>query len=323
MKKLTSLFLVLTILACISCAAAEQEPVVENLPAMGLSFTYPPEMLSAKGTISTEGVQILDQGILYAYWYYAAATPEEFNRMITAEPEKIQNLVTVLFYAFAVSGGRDFTAVADATQNQVTAENAVLIGEAGNWHFYLYTENNDGFADAVDQEFGEEFTALCGMRDRYAAAFSCSVPFGTDTADGAEKPVFRFDMTDLEGNPVSSEDFFAQHEITMINIWATWCGPCVSELGELQKIHTRIQEQDCAILGLLIDSDIDVAKKLIADNGMTYPVLLAPERFSSYYPFTVVPTTIFVNRRGELVGGPIEGVQTEQYEETIRSLLGQ
>ena len=322
MKKLTGLLLVLVILACVACAAAEQEPVTENLPLMGLSFTYPQEMISAKGTVGTDGVITLDDGIFYTYWYFAAATPEEFNRMLTMEPEKLSSRLAVLFYVFAVSGGRDFSAVTALTRNDITADKAVPIGEAGDWHFYLYMLDNDGFADTVEPEYGQEFTALSGMGDKYAAAFTCSVPFSPEAADGAEKPVLRFDMTDLEGNPVSSEDFFAQHEITMINIWATWCGPCISELEELQKIHTRISELDCAILGLLTDRDIDAAKKLIADHGMTYPVLLAPEHFNSYYPFTAVPTTIFVNRQGELLGEPIVGVQTAIYEETLRSLLG-
>lgn len=65
----------------------------------------------------------------------------------------------------------------------------------------------------------------------------------------------RFETTDLDGNPVRSEELFAQHKVTMLNIWATWCGPCKGELRELGDINRRVQEKNGAIIGILSDAD--------------------------------------------------------------------
>jgi thiol-disulfide isomerase/thioredoxin len=54
----------------------------------------------------------------------------------------------------------------------------------------------------------------------------------------------RFETTDLDGNPVRSVELFAQHKVTMLNVWATWCGPCKGELQELGEINRRVQDQD-------------------------------------------------------------------------------
>ena len=51
--------------------------------------------------------------------------------------------------------------------------------------------------------------------------------------EGLVGKTLSFETTDLDGNTVKSEDLFAQHELTMVNIWTTWCGPCKGELAGL------------------------------------------------------------------------------------------
>ena len=67
---------------------------------------------------------------------------------------------------------------------------------------------------------------------------------------------------------ISSAELFAKNEITMVNIWATWCGPCVGELGELQELHTRMQEKECGIVGLLDDDKLEEARRLVQQGGI-------------------------------------------------------
>ena len=133
--------------------------------------------------------------------------------------------------------------------------------------------------------------------------------------------VIRFEALDLDGNPVSAADLFAQNEITMINIWATWCGPCIGELAELQKLHSRSQEKGCGVVGLLIDNDLSEARKLIAKNGVAYPVLRAPANLNSIFPVDAYPTTYFVNREGEILSAPVVGAYMDQYRDRLAALL--
>ena len=157
------------------------------------------------------------------------------------------------------------------------------------------------------------------MAEEIASGYAFTVPFNEYSfMDGK---IIRLLVTDLDGNPVSSEEIFAGNRVTMINIWATWCGPCVGELAELQEIHTRFREKDCGIVGLLIDTDVEEARRLISENGITYPVYLAPEKLFNYIPFEAVPTSLFVDRNGAFLGTKLVGANPELYESALEPLL--
>ena len=293
-------------------------------PVMGLDFTYPQEMTDAKGAVSTEGcISLEGVPVYYAYWFYVAASQEELSQALETDQESLQGRARVMFYVFSVGENRDFSLVSEATGGFFTNEQAVRIGQAGSWTFYLYMAHDPGFADTVEKEYYDEYTALCGLTDKYAAAFTCYEPFNEYSGESADKPVIRFTATDFDGNEISSEEIFAQHEITMVNIWATWCGPCVGELAELQAIHTRFLEKDCAVVGLMTDRDIESAKSLMKQNGITYQVVLAPKNISSIFPFEGIPTSFFVDRNGAFLDVTITGAYPDQYEPALESLLEQ
>ncbi len=325
MKKLISMLLALALCAGCLCAAAESAPTVQEMPVSGLSFTVPQAFEDARGGILTDGAIQLDTKLYVTYWYYSAADMEEMKRLAAENPEELQARFGLLFFVFSVGGGKEFADVCDAVGSAldfgITTENTQEIGQAEGWKFYLCMNPQPGFPGEVEKEYADEYAALMDMKDEIASAFTFSVPFNEDgSMDGK---VIRFEATDLEGNPVSSEELFAQHEVTMVNIWATWCGPCVGELAELQAIHTRFLEKDCGVLGLMIDSDTEAAVRLIAENGITYPVVLAPETFSSVFPFEAVPTSFYVDRNGAFLGTKIQGAQPDLYESALEPLLEQ
>ena len=148
-------------------------------------------------------------------------------------------------------------------------------------------------------------------------------------AEGGEDAyTFTFATTDLDGNIVTSAEIYAGNRITMINIWASWCGPCVSELAALAQIHTQLQESGCGIVGILIDSleaeGVETAQAVMAENGTNYPVLaLSEDLYGLMSVIQVVPTTIFVDSNGKLVGNPIFGARTDLYVPTVLALLGE
>lgn len=323
MKKLMAVLISLMICAGCFCAAAENTPAAQDFPTGGLSFACPPAMADTQGLVRTDGVLHLFDSVYLTYWYYIAAGEEEYASMIVNNPEKLEGRFTFLFYVFSVGEGKDFASVCNSlnmyTGMDFSAENAMQIGQADSWKFYLYMHTDPEFAGKAGKEYGDEYTALTGMKDAIASAFSFCVPFNEyGEMDGR---TVRFEAEDLEGNIVSSEDIFAQHEITMVNIWATWCGPCIGELGELQALHTRFLEKDCAVLGLLTDRNTEEANRLIAANGITYQVVYAPELFDSIFPFEVIPTTFYVDRNGVFLGTKIQGVAPDMYESAIEPLL--
>ena len=323
MKKLITVLLSLALCACRFGAAAENAPVTDDFPVAGLSVTYPQAFAEAKGLIGSDGVMQLDESVYLTYWYYFGVTAEEYQRAVAENTGELEGKGAILYYVFSVGGGRDFAditgTVSESTGLELAVENASEIGQSGSWKFYLYMNPEPEFAKGLRKEFGDEYTALLGLENEIASAYTCYEPFNeSGEMDGKE---IRFTAEDLEGNPVSSEEIFAQHDITMVNIWATWCGPCVAELGDLQKIHTRFLEKDCAVLGLLIDRDPEATARLIAENGIEYQVVYAPENFQNIFPFDAVPTSFYVDRNGRFLGTKFRGVATDMYESALEPLL--
>jgi thiol-disulfide isomerase/thioredoxin len=149
---------------------------------------------------------------------------------------------------------------------------------------------------------------------------------GVALAEAGGGTSFTFATTDIAGNTVTSAEAFAGNKITMVNLWATWCPPCVGELGELAQIHQRLREMDCGVVGILIDSDqagaIGKARFLMEENGIGYPVLvLSEDMYNVLSTVELIPTTFFVDSNGNILGTPIVGALPEEYIPAVQALL--
>lgn len=147
-------------------------------------------------------------------------------------------------------------------------------------------------------------------------------------AEGLAADRFDFTTTDLEGNAVTSEELYAANKITMVNLWATWCGPCVGELGELAEIHTQMQEMGCGVVGVLLDSTTDAGKaaapQLMEENGTNYPVVAYSADMDALLEgVTGIPTSFFVDSTGAIVGEPVVGAYPDSYLPAVQALLEQ
>lgn len=138
-----------------------------------------------------------------------------------------------------------------------------------------------------------------------------------------------FACQDIEGNAVSA-DVFSESRLTMVNVWATYCGPCLNEMPDLGELAGEYDPAEFQLLGIVSDvldsadeETLTAAKELIAKTGADYPHLLLNE--SLYYALltdvSVVPTTFFVNQEGEIIDTVIGSRDKSAWEETIHALL--
>ncbi|HEV7764382.1 MAG TPA: TlpA disulfide reductase family protein [Thermoanaerobaculia bacterium] len=103
----------------------------------------------------------------------------------------------------------------------------------------------------------------------------------------------------------------------LLNVWATWCGPCREEIPELQKLHDHYGPRGFEVIGVSVDeSGVDSVKEFISkQEKMAYPIVLDAEgRIANLLQTSVLPTTILVNRDGEIVWkkfGPVSGQDQE------------
>ncbi len=110
-----------------------------------------------------------------------------------------------------------------------------------------------------------------------------------------------FETTDIDGNALDNA-VFAEAKVTMVNMWATWCGPCVNELPELQQLSEDYAEKGFRIIGVYDYSSTDDEVRTLMDNdGLTYTMARYADAF---YPLEsgYVPTTYFVDGEGRIMG---------------------
>jgi peroxiredoxin len=138
--------------------------------------------------------------------------------------------------------------------------------------------------------------------------------YSAQTLDGES-----FDIEKLRGH------------VVVLNIWATWCRPCVKEMPALQTLWERYRDDGLVVVGVSVDSpallmgDVESAVRTFVDDlGLTFPIVLDPaNRIESSYPYAGLPMTFVIDRQGRIADrilGPREWDQPEM-ELPLRSLL--
>ncbi len=135
---------------------------------------------------------------------------------------------------------------------------------------------------------------------------------------GPFDPDVRFTGTDQYGNEIN-ENVFREHVLTMINFWEPWCGPCVGEMPELEQLY---QDRGGELLILGVYWTEDGAAEVLSETGVTYPVILFDNAFQRYQT-GYVPTTIFVDPGGHVIGQPYVGSRDyAAWNELITKMIG-
>lgn len=146
-----------------------------------------------------------------------------------------------------------------------------------------------------------------------------------------EAYVLEFEASTITGETVT-DDCFGESRLTMLNIWATYCNPCLSEMPDLGAIAAAYDPAEFQMYGIISDvtaesedAVIQEAMDLIEQTGAAYSHLLLNE--SLYINLvgaaSAVPTTFFVNQKGEVLGYVVGARSKEVWEEVINELLEQ
>ena len=147
-------------------------------------------------------------------------------------------------------------------------------------------------------------------------------------AEPEETPMtsLSFATKDIDGRKVVSESLFKTAQVTMVNLWASWCSPCIQELPELEELYMEYRDRGVEIVGILLDgtteSAVESAKTLMIKAGITYPVLLPSEDMGALLSVQYVPATLFVDAEGNLVGETVVGADVQAYRDNLEKLLG-
>ncbi len=112
-----------------------------------------------------------------------------------------------------------------------------------------------------------------------------------------------------------------REKVVLLNLWATWCGPCRAEIPELQKIHDHYAPRGFEVIGVSVDEGgVDVVKEFVTTNKMMYPVALDPEgKLAAILQTSMLPTSVLIDRKGRIVWRSV-GLVTEA-DETLKTAI--
>lgn len=150
------------------------------------------------------------------------------------------------------------------------------------------------------------------------------------SADGILSSFLAFD---LEGSPVDAT-IFLDYKVTMINIWATFCSPCLEEMPDLGKLNAQYADKGFQVVGIVADaadgqgsinqSMVDTAKEIVSKTGADYLHMVPSSDLNMLIlsQVSAVPTTIFVDSKGKQVGETYLGAHTgDEWASIIDALL--
>ena len=151
--------------------------------------------------------------------------------------------------------------------------------------------------------------AALALRPAAAAAEGSSrvaPSFGVRTLDGK-----MFRMSENRGRPV------------VLDFWATWCGPCRASMPHLTQIQQRYSGDGLVVLGLSVDQEGPAVVRRFAERlQIRFRITMADEKLLDQYgPIRQIPTTFFINRRGEVVRRTVGYLDAETLDAYVRELF--
>lgn len=159
---------------------------------------------------------------------------------------------------------------------------------------------------------------------------------GTEEAQEGDTIFKNMKTKDLKGEDVDSS-IFAENKLTLVNVWGTWCAPCIAEIPELEQVSRDFEGKGVAIKGLLYEMEAGVndetkaaAEEIIEKAGAEYQQLTASEEMHEsdlLQGLQAFPTTFIVDSEGNIIG-QIEGSSdaagwTEIIEEYLQEVEGE
>lgn len=141
-----------------------------------------------------------------------------------------------------------------------------------------------------------------------------------NTAEVSEKnEIFgEFKTKTLDGEEVD-QDIFAKADLTMVNIWGTFCGPCIREMPELGELSREYADKGFQMVGIISDvsqPEDDTALEIVKKTEADYTHLVIPKDANMQYRILknaqVVPTTIFLDKDGNQVGDTYPGAKSKK-----------
>ena len=151
------------------------------------------------------------------------------------------------------------------------------------------------------------------------AAFNTRIRSDSAAMVGKSLPGFR--LEDQSGTQVTNLEI--EGKVVLLNFWATWCGPCRTEMPWFVEFQDRYQDSGFTVLAVSVDQQgWEVVRPFIEEQGLNFPVFVGDRDFGEGFGgVNVLPTTFIVDRTGKITARHRGLIDKSEYEKEIEALL--
>ena len=304
-------------------------------PFLGLTMKLPKELLKqikaqTIAMISNEGWNENGDVIKYAYLSWNEMTEEqkeeEVDKLGTAYEDWCNSLGKIgVIGVYDEDSQKKLDEITGCTEHKE-------IGSSSDGKYKYYLSTNKDAEESMKKEVEEIDVTLTEMTPpQQLSAFDQP----QDTSSNAEDSttVGKFETKGIDGKDYT-EKVFSDYDLTLVNIFTTWCSPCVNEIPELEKLYEEMKEKGVGVVGVVLDTVGDDGKQ---DEETVKKAGVLQDKTKASYPFLIpdstmmngrlngisaFPETFFVDKDGNIVGETYTGSHTlDEWKEIVEKEL--
>ena len=281
------------------------------------------EAMKAKDIVMLDDQSPIDQDLKYGLLSFSKLTEEQKNAEVGKMgdgyekwQESLERIGTIGMFEKSLS---------EEEIGKITkCDSHTKLGESkdGKYSYYL-SVNSTADAETIE-ELKQTTVEITEKKERPENGFVLSeksdlentMAFSTDSQNVATD-LSNLQTMDIDGKEFSGKNF-SDYDLTMVNVFATWCSPCVQEIPDLAEIQKEMKDQGVNIVGVVTDTvdqtgenqeALEKAKLIRERSKAEYPFLIPDKsnfngRLSGIQAF---PETFFVDKKGQIVGETYSG----------------
>ena len=281
------------------------------------------EAMKAKDIVMLDDQSPIDQDLKYGLLSFSKLTEEQKNAEVSKMgdgyekwQESLERIGTIGMFEKSLS---------EEEIGKITkCDSHTKLGESkdGKYSYYL-SVNSTADAETIE-ELKQTTVEITEKKDRPENGFVLSeksdlentMAFSTNSQNVATD-LSNLQTVDIDGKEFSGKDF-SDYDLTMVNVFATWCSPCVQEIPDLAEIQKEMKDKGVNIVGVVTDTvdqtgenqeALEKAKLIRERSKAEYPFLIPDKsnfngRLSGIQAF---PETFFVDKKGQIVGETYSG----------------
>lgn len=281
------------------------------------------EAMKAKDIVMLDDQSPIDQDLKYGLLSFSKLTEEQKNAEVSKMGDGYENWQESLERIGTI--GMFEKSLSEEEIGKITkCDSHTKLGESkdGKYSYYL-SVNSTADAETIE-ELKQTTVEITEKKDSPENGFVLSeksdlentMAFSTDSQNVATD-LSNLQTVDIDGKEFSGKDF-SDYDLTMMNVFATWCSPCVQEIPDLAEIQKEMKDKGVNIVGVVTDTvdqtgenqeALEKAKLIRERSKAEYPFLIPDKsnfngRLSGIQAF---PETFFVDKKGQIVGETYSG----------------